>query len=81
MALLRKCACYVLVCAAASSAAGCSEGRDPPPWISRCAAVGAGAELDLTVTAPADGSVRIPEALRPFMGGQEYIRPKEKVKA
>src|SRR5579872_5655830 len=59
MALLRKCACYVLVCAAASSAAGCSEGRDPPPWISRCAAVGAGAELDLTVTAPADGSVRI----------------------
>ena len=22
-----------------------------------------------------DGSVRIPEALRPFMGGQEYIRP------
>src|SRR5713226_3620804 len=28
-----------------------------------------------------DGSVRIPQALRPYMGGQEYIRPKEKVKA
>ncbi len=28
----------------------------------------------------ADGSVQIPEALRPFMGGQEYIRPKEKVR-
>ncbi len=28
-----------------------------------------------------DGSVRIPEALRPFMGGQEYIRPRERVKA
>ena len=27
-----------------------------------------------------DGSVRIPEALRPFMGGQEYIRPRERVK-
>ncbi len=27
-----------------------------------------------------DGSVRIPTALRPFMGGQEYIRPREKVK-
>ncbi len=27
-----------------------------------------------------DGSVRIPEALRPFMGGQEYIRPREEVK-
>ncbi|HEV2579452.1 MAG TPA: serine--tRNA ligase [Ktedonobacteraceae bacterium] len=25
----------------------------------------------------ADGSVRIPEALRPYMGGQEYIRPRE----
>lgn len=25
----------------------------------------------------ADGSVRIPEALRPYMGGQEYIRPKQ----
>jgi hypothetical protein len=24
--------------------------------------------------------VRIPEALRPFMGGQEYIRPRETVK-
>ena len=24
----------------------------------------------------ADGSVRIPEALRPYMGGQEYIRPR-----
>lgn len=24
----------------------------------------------------ADGSVRIPEVLRPYMGGQEYIRPK-----
>jgi seryl-tRNA synthetase len=29
----------------------------------------------------ADGSVRIPEALRPFMGGQEYIRPRERVRA
>jgi seryl-tRNA synthetase len=28
----------------------------------------------------ADGSVRIPEALRPFMGGQEYIRPRERVR-
>jgi seryl-tRNA synthetase len=28
----------------------------------------------------ADGSVRIPEALRPFMGGQEYIRAHERVK-
>jgi seryl-tRNA synthetase len=28
----------------------------------------------------ADGSIRIPEALRPFMGGQEYIRAKEAVK-
>ena len=28
----------------------------------------------------ADGSVRIPEALRPFMGGQEYIRAREWVK-
>lgn len=28
----------------------------------------------------ADGSVRIPEALRPYMGGQEYIRPPERVK-
>ncbi|HYA98995.1 MAG TPA: serine--tRNA ligase [Ktedonobacteraceae bacterium] len=28
----------------------------------------------------ADGSVRIPEALRPFMGGQEYIRPRKRVK-
>ncbi|HYT28738.1 MAG TPA: serine--tRNA ligase [Ktedonobacteraceae bacterium] len=28
-----------------------------------------------------DGSVRIPEALRPYMGGQEYIRPREAVKA
>jgi seryl-tRNA synthetase len=28
----------------------------------------------------ADGSVRIPVALRPFMGGQEYIRPRERVK-
>ncbi|TMF43656.1 MAG: serine--tRNA ligase [Chloroflexi bacterium] len=28
-----------------------------------------------------DGSVRIPEALRPYMGGQEYIRPREVVKA
>ncbi len=27
-----------------------------------------------------DGSVRIPEALRPYMGGQEYIRPREVVK-
>ena len=27
-----------------------------------------------------DGSVRIPEALRPFMGGQEYIRPRERVR-
>jgi seryl-tRNA synthetase len=27
-----------------------------------------------------DGSVRIPEALRSFMGGQEYIRPRERVK-
>jgi seryl-tRNA synthetase len=27
-----------------------------------------------------DGSVRIPEALRPFMGGQEYIRPRERLK-
>ena len=27
-----------------------------------------------------DGSVRIPEALRPYMGGQEYIRPREAVK-
>ena len=26
-----------------------------------------------------DGSVRIPAALRPFMGGQEYIRPREEV--
>ncbi len=26
-----------------------------------------------------DGSVRIPAALRPFMGGQEYIRPPEEV--
>ncbi|GCE47217.1 seryl-tRNA synthetase [Thermosporothrix hazakensis] len=25
----------------------------------------------------ADGSVRIPEALRPYMGGQEYIHPKQ----
>jgi seryl-tRNA synthetase len=25
----------------------------------------------------ADGSVRIPEALRPYMGGQEYIRPRQ----
>jgi len=25
----------------------------------------------------ADGSIRIPEALRPFMGGQEYIRARE----
>ena len=25
----------------------------------------------------ADGSVRIPQALRPYMGGQEYVRPKE----
>jgi len=24
-----------------------------------------------------DGSVRIPEALRPYMGGQDYIRPRE----
>jgi seryl-tRNA synthetase len=24
----------------------------------------------------ADGSVRVPEALRPYMGGQEYIRPR-----
>ena len=29
----------------------------------------------------ADGSVRIPEALRPFMGGQEYIRARERVRA
>ena len=28
----------------------------------------------------ADGSVRIPDALRPFMGGQEYIKPRERVK-
>jgi seryl-tRNA synthetase len=28
----------------------------------------------------ADGRVRIPEALRPFMGGQEYIRPRERVR-
>src|SRR5947209_1788189 len=28
-----------------------------------------------------DGSVRIPAALRPYMGGQEYIRPREVVKA
>jgi len=28
----------------------------------------------------ADGSVRIPEALRPFMGGQEYIRARERVR-
>src|SRR6266851_2298048 len=28
----------------------------------------------------ADGSIRIPEALRPYMGGQEYIRPRETVK-
>jgi len=27
-----------------------------------------------------DGSIRIPEALRPFMGGQEYIRPRERVR-
>ena len=27
-----------------------------------------------------DGSVRIPAALRPYMGGQEYIRPHERVK-
>lgn len=27
-----------------------------------------------------DGSIRIPEALRPYMGGQEYIRPREKAK-
>ncbi len=25
-----------------------------------------------------DGSVRIPAAVRPYMGGQEYIRPSEK---
>ena len=28
----------------------------------------------------ADGSVRIPEALRPFMGGQESIRRRERVR-
>ncbi len=28
----------------------------------------------------ADGSVRIPEALRPYMGGQEYIRPREQAR-
>ena len=28
-----------------------------------------------------DGSIRIPEALRPYMGGQESIRPREAVKA
>jgi seryl-tRNA synthetase len=27
-----------------------------------------------------DGSVRIPSALRPYMGGQEYIRPRETAK-
>lgn len=27
-----------------------------------------------------DGSIRIPEALRPYMGGQEYIRPREKAR-
>jgi seryl-tRNA synthetase len=27
-----------------------------------------------------DGSIYIPTALRPFMGGQEYIRPRERVK-
>ncbi len=26
-----------------------------------------------------DGTVRLPAALRPYMGGQEYIRPREKV--
>jgi seryl-tRNA synthetase len=28
-----------------------------------------------------DGSIRIPEALRPYMGGQQYIRPEKAVKA
>ncbi len=27
-----------------------------------------------------DGSIRIPAALRPYMGGQEYIRPREKAR-
>jgi seryl-tRNA synthetase len=27
-----------------------------------------------------DGSVRIPAALRPYMGGQEYIRPRAAAK-
>ena len=26
----------------------------------------------------ADGSVRIPEVLRPYMGGLDYMRPKKK---
>lgn len=30
----------------------------------------------LEIHQQADGSVRIPEVLRPFMGGQEYIRPR-----
>jgi len=32
----------------------------------------------LEVHQQADGSIRIPAALRPYMGGQEYIRPREK---
>jgi seryl-tRNA synthetase len=31
----------------------------------------------LEIHQQADGSVRIPEALRPYMGGQEYIRARE----
>ena len=27
-----------------------------------------------------DGTIRIPAALRPYMGGQEYIRPREKAR-
>ncbi len=34
----------------------------------------------LEVHQQADGSVRIPEALRPYMGGQEYIHAREAVK-
>jgi seryl-tRNA synthetase len=30
----------------------------------------------LEIHQQADGSVRIPDALRPYMGGQEYIRPR-----
>jgi len=34
----------------------------------------------LEIHQQADGTVRIPEALRPYMGGQEYIRPRERVR-